>query len=205
MASTDPRVATESQWSDLITRIKAKADNSALPTKTSDLTNDSDFQTGTQVSTAISTAISGVTQFDYQIVQSLPATGTKGTIYLVANSGTGQDIYDEYVYVNNAWEKLGATFTLPTASASTLGGVKIGSGLSIDNNGVLSATGVSMVLYNTTGQNTDGAMTQKATTDALALKANTSDLATVATSGAYGDLSGTPSVFTTSEWNTLWA
>lgn len=33
------------------------------------------------------------------------------------------------------------SYTLPTASASTLGGVKVGSGLSIDNNGVLSSSG----------------------------------------------------------------
>lgn len=33
-----------------------------------------------------------------------------------------------------------------------------------------------VVLYSTTGQNTDGAMTQKATTDALELKATTSDI-----------------------------
>ena len=32
------------------------------------------------------------------------------------------------------------------------------------------------VLYSTTGQNTDGAMTQKAVTDALDTKVNTSDI-----------------------------
>lgn len=57
-----------------------------------------------------------------------------------------------------------APYTLPTASASTLGGIKVGSNLSIDSNGVLSAT-ASPTLYSTTGQNTDGAMTQKAATD----------------------------------------
>lgn len=35
----------------------------------------------------------------------------------------------------------GESYTLPTASATTLGGVKVGSGLSIDGNGVLSAGG----------------------------------------------------------------
>lgn len=35
----------------------------------------------------------------------------------------------------------GGSYTLPVASANTLGGVKVGSGLSIDNNGVLSASG----------------------------------------------------------------
>jgi hypothetical protein len=35
----------------------------------------------------------------------------------------------------------GGTYTLPTASATVLGGVKVGSGLAIDGSGVLSATG----------------------------------------------------------------
>lgn len=39
----------------------------------------------------------------------------------------------------------GGGYVLPTASATKLGGVKIGSGLSIDENGVLSATGGSGV------------------------------------------------------------
>lgn len=46
------------------------------------------------------------------------------------------------------------------------------------------------VLYPTTGAHTDGAMTQKATTDALATKANVADLSAVATTGNYDDLDG---------------
>lgn len=34
MASTDPRTATEAQWEDLVTRVKAKADNSAIKDST---------------------------------------------------------------------------------------------------------------------------------------------------------------------------
>lgn len=79
------------------------------PTKTSDLTNDSDFQTGTQVSSAIASAISGVTQFDYQVVTALPASGVKGTIYLVAHTAETQNLYDEYLWINDAWEKIGTT------------------------------------------------------------------------------------------------
>lgn len=80
-----------------------------VPTATSDLTNDSDYQTGTQVSSAIATAIAGITGISFEIVQTLPATGDAGTIYLISHGGSGTDIYDEYVYVNNAWEKLGTT------------------------------------------------------------------------------------------------
>ena len=61
----------------------------------------------------VDTAISGVTQFDYEVVASLPATGTKGVIYLVSNSGSGSNIYDEYIWVVNggtgSFEKIGTT------------------------------------------------------------------------------------------------
>lgn len=53
---------------------------------------------------------------------------------------------------------------------------------------------VDISLYSGTGNNTNGAMTQKATTAALSGKADSSSLAAVATSGAYSDLSGTPTV-----------
>lgn len=135
------KIPTDAQWSDLASRIKAKADASSIPTNVSSLTNDADYQTGTQVSNAVSSAIAGVTEFDYAIVPSLPSTGEKGTIYLVSHGGSGTDVYDEYVYVNNAWEQIGSNFTLPIASASTLGGIKVGSGLSIDADGVLSSSG----------------------------------------------------------------
>lgn len=84
-----------------------------VPTKVSDLTNDSKFQTDTEVASAISSAISGITSFNYEVVQTLPASGTKGTIYLVSNSGTGTNIYDEYIWIDGdptgRFEKIGTT------------------------------------------------------------------------------------------------
>ena len=60
------------------------------------------------VNSQIATAVSGITQIDYTVVDSLPSTGKKGVIYLVANSGTGTNIYDEYIYINSKFEKLGS-------------------------------------------------------------------------------------------------
>lgn len=60
------------------------------------------------VNSQIATAVSGITQIDYTVVDSLPSTGKKSVIYLVANSGTGTNIYDEYIYINSKFEKLGS-------------------------------------------------------------------------------------------------
>lgn len=44
----------------------------------------------------------------YSIVTTLPATGESNKIYLVLNSkGATGDLYSEYGWINNAWEKLG--------------------------------------------------------------------------------------------------
>lgn len=54
-------------------------------------------------------AISGITEFEFRVVDSLPQTGEKGIIYLVAHThGTG-DIYDEYIWVTDKFEKIGNT------------------------------------------------------------------------------------------------
>ena len=60
------------------------------------------------VNSQIATAVSGITQIDYTVVDSLPSTGKKGVIYSAANSGTGTNIYDEYIYINSKFEKLGS-------------------------------------------------------------------------------------------------
>lgn len=48
-----------------------------------------------------------------------------------------------YVWYNDQWyeKEAGGSYELPVASAETLGGVKVGEGLSIDSGGVLSASG----------------------------------------------------------------
>ena len=57
------------------------------------------------------------------------------TQYRIITSSSDGGIY----YKNNNYVK--PSYELPTASANTLGGVKVGSGLSIDANGVLSSAG----------------------------------------------------------------
>lgn len=86
----------------------------SVPTKTSDITNDSDYQNETEVQALIDAALADITGVDFQVVQSLPATGEKGVIYLVANSGSSPNIYDEYIWVTPQsgtayFEKIGST------------------------------------------------------------------------------------------------
>lgn len=93
--------------------------NITVPTDTSDLTNNADFQTGTEVTTAINEAIAGISGIQFTVVSALPQTGTTGTVYLLETATTSTDnIYEEYVWVivdssttpaTYGWEKIGTT------------------------------------------------------------------------------------------------
>lgn len=78
----------------------------AMPTKVSQLTNDSKYQTDAQVNAAIAAAIGKIETIEFEIVSQLPQTGRAQTIYLIANSGGS---HDEYIFINNKWEKIGTT------------------------------------------------------------------------------------------------
>lgn len=80
-----------------------------VPTNNNQLTNGAGYQTASQVQSAIADAVGDITGFDFQIVDELPGTGQKGVIYLISNSGTGQNIYDEYIWTGTAFEKIGTT------------------------------------------------------------------------------------------------
>lgn len=89
--------------------ITNKIANITVPTNTNELTNGAGFQTASDVTAAIESALANISGFEYSIVESLPATGEKGTIYLIAHTHGDRDIYDEYIYVSSGWEKIGNT------------------------------------------------------------------------------------------------
>lgn len=104
----------------------SKAVDVTVPTKTSQLMNDSGYQSATsvesiitakgyqtqsQVQSLINSAVGNITSIRYEKVTSLPATGSNGVIYLVAHSHGTQDIYDEYIWLSETktYEKIGNT------------------------------------------------------------------------------------------------
>lgn len=76
----------------------------AVPTNNNELTNGAGYQTASDVSSAITAALADVTSFEFEVVQTLPAQGVKGTIYLVPNSGAGTNVYDEYIWISTDGE-----------------------------------------------------------------------------------------------------
>lgn len=117
----------------------------AIPSRTSDLANNSGYIT----SSALSGYVKSVNGAD-------PDSSGNVTISVSGGGSSG-----------------GGNYTLPTASSSTLGGVKVGSGLTINTSGVLSAD---------------------VTASTLTAYAKTTDLSAVAKSGSYNDLSNKPTI-----------
>lgn len=116
-----------------------------IPTATGDLTNNSGYIT--------SSALNGYVK---SVNGAVPDSSGNVTIS-VSGGGSGG----------------GGNYTLPTASSTVLGGVKIGSGLTINTSGVVSAD---------------------VTASTLSAYAKTTDLSAVATSGSYNDLSNKPTI-----------
>lgn len=81
----------------------------SVPTKTSQLNNDSTFQTSAQVVAAINTAISKSGHASFEKADSIPsaATAKENVLYLVMNAKTGH--YDIYAKVGDKMELLDDT------------------------------------------------------------------------------------------------
>ncbi|NMW84673.1 hypothetical protein HKO22_02805 [Peptoniphilus sp. AGMB00490] len=77
-----------------------------VPTKTSELTNDSNFKTETEIQQLISKS----STLKKEVVTSLPTTGKDDVIYLVKDEkGKGNNNYLEYLWLNGKYELIGST------------------------------------------------------------------------------------------------
>ena len=126
-------VNVQANWNESSSSSDAYIQNK--PTKLTDFTNDGNFvrdanythitvdnsmsdSSNNPISNSIvkgyiDDAIGSVTGIDFQKVDVLPATGEKGVIYLVPNSGASPNSYDEYIWITvsgtSKFEKIGTT------------------------------------------------------------------------------------------------
>lgn len=209
-------VNVQSNW----TQTNSSADDfiknkPSIPTKTSDLTNDSGFITSAAIPTNVSAFTNdagyldeipddsvGLNQLDSTIVNALNNINNKANtadLAAVAFSGDYDDLTDKPTIptkTSDLTNDSGFLSSIPIASSSVLGGIKVGSGLAISSGGVLSATGGGTADDVAWGHITGTMSDQTDLTNALAAKVNSADLAAVATSGDYDDLTDKPTIGT---------
>lgn len=112
-----------------------KANKSELPTKVSQLENDSNFATKTEIpdvsqfitkgvndlvnyylktdtytKTEVNDIVGAIKTISMKVVDKKPTNPQTNIIYLIPNAKAElENIYDEYIYVNNKWEIIGST------------------------------------------------------------------------------------------------
>lgn len=100
----------------------------SVPTATSDLTNDSGFITSSDLPTVGNATLT--IQKNGTNVQTFTANATSNKTANITVPTATSDLTNDSGFLTS----------IPTASASTLGGIMVGSGLSVDGSGVLSAS-----------------------------------------------------------------
>ena len=110
-SNNDIHVTTtdKNTWNGKTTMAEVEAKGYQTATQVESAITAKGYQTQAQVSQAITAAVADITSFEFQVVGELPGTGEKGIIYLVAHTHGEGDTYDEYIWVNNAFEKIGNT------------------------------------------------------------------------------------------------
>ena len=109
-------IGTLSNQTDLQTALNNKANVSDIPdvsnfiTKTVDDLTNYYLKSETYTKQEVNTLIGNIDQFKVEVVQTLPTSDIdEHTIYFVPKAGTVNDVYDEYLYINNSWELIGNT------------------------------------------------------------------------------------------------
>lgn len=103
----EKNVITKIKRNGTLVNVSNKEVDITVPTKYSELVNDKDLVSATQVKTLISEA----RHMKKEIVSTKPSTGEENVIYLVGPKGSGNNIYEEWLYINGQWEKIGDTDT----------------------------------------------------------------------------------------------
>ena len=104
------------------------------------------------------TAIESNTRLGYNLARPYDSASTysvgsyvlfQDTLYKCTTAVTTGESFDptKWFAIKATDEIAAGGYTLPTASANVLGGVKVGSGLAIDGSGVLSASGGASLIY----------------------------------------------------------
>jgi len=68
-----------------------------------------DYMTASEVNDAITSAVVAASGIRFEAVDTLPDAGEENVIYLIPNGKTGNNIKDEYMWINGKWELLGST------------------------------------------------------------------------------------------------
>lgn len=119
-----PSKTTEAtnSWTAVATEAQVYAVKNAIPSVDASISSSSTNPVQNKVvKQYVDDAVWAITWIDFQIVAELPATWVKWVIYLVSNSGTTPNAYDEYIWITStsSFEKIWST-TVDLSNYATL-------------------------------------------------------------------------------------
>lgn len=91
----------------VIVNASGKSVDISVPTKLSELNNDKSFQTKSEVQALIQQA----GHMEKKIAESKPTEGQDNVLYLIPKDGGADNVYEEWLWINSKWEKIGDTAT----------------------------------------------------------------------------------------------
>ena len=94
---------------DELNGIQDYAKVNSIPRRVSELEDFSDYVRKVELTNEVKTIIGNKGALEFSVVSTLPESGEKATIYLLSNDKGENDAYDEYIYVNGKFEKIGTT------------------------------------------------------------------------------------------------
>lgn len=103
----EKNIITKIKRNGTLVNVSNKEVDITVPTKISELVDDKDLVN----KTAVQKMISDARHMKKEIVATKPSTGDENTIYLVGPKGDGNNVYEEWLYINSKWEKVGDTNT----------------------------------------------------------------------------------------------
>ena len=103
----EKNIITKIKRNGTLVNVSNKEVNITVPTKISELVDDKDLVN----KTAVQKMISDARHMKKEVVASKPSIGDENTIYLVGPKGDGNNVYEEWLYINSKWEKVGDTNT----------------------------------------------------------------------------------------------
>jgi hypothetical protein len=95
---------------ELLSQMDSK-DSARIVTTLSSASEDTKVASAKAVYDHVVSALSGVSGISFSVVTALPSTGASNIIYLldITPGDTSDALYEEWVYVNNAWVNIGTS------------------------------------------------------------------------------------------------
>lgn len=85
------------------------AKTTSVPKMVIDLSDHDNYVRKDELKEEVKNLANTIKSLEFKVVEQLPTRGETSAIYLLSHAKSDNDAYDEYIYINGAFEKIGTT------------------------------------------------------------------------------------------------